>query len=477
MDEYFWSMKPHIIGVVVFIISAVATAHVILNKRDTKSAIGWVGLIWFVPLVGAVLYFILGINLIRRKAKTLRPGPQIAALTPRLTEEDIKGHIPRRFHPFTHLADTVVKRPLAGGNLITPLADGDRAFPAMIEAIEGARHSVNLCTYIFDNDRAGRMFSDALSAAVGRGVEARVIVDDVGARYSLPPVTRALRKAGVRVARFMPSISPWRLPFLNLRNHRKILVVDGRTAFTGGMNIREGMLLKENPAHPVRDTHFRVEGPVVAQLQEVFAEDWAFCTGEELRGEEWFPALEPAGSSVARGIPDAPDEDFGRLQMVVHGALAAARHRVTVATPYFTPDGSLIKALNLAALRGLEVDIVLPSANNLPFMKWASAHLLRQLLEHGCRVWFSEPPFDHSKLMVVDGMWSLVGSANWDSRSFRLNFEFSMECYDRALASALTEMIEGRVKGAHRVTLEELNARPLLIKLRDGATCLLSPFL
>jgi cardiolipin synthase len=468
---------PHVLGAAVFIISVAASAHVILYKRNTRSAIGWVGLIWFVPVFGAVLYVLLGINRIRRKAKTLRAEPQLEVLPARATDADIMESIPRKFHSFTQLADTIVKRPLLGGNEIAPLVNGDRAFPAMIEAIDGARHSVNLCTYIFDNDRAGRMFIDALARAVKRNVQVRVLIDDVGARYSIPAVTKLMRNAGVKTARFLPTMSPLRLPVLNLRNHRKILVVDGRIGFTGGMNIREGMLLEDGPSHPVRDMHFRVEGPVVAQLQEVFVEDWAFCTKEALAGTEWFPALEPAGGSVARGIQDGPDEEFGKLHWIVNGALAAARRSVQVLTPYFIPDASLIKNLNLTALRGVQIDIVLPEANNLPFMKWASMHLLRQLLEQGCRVWFSPPPFEHSKLMVVDGVWSLVGSANWDSRSFRLNFEFGMECYDRKFASALSGEIEKRIAEGRRVTLEEVNSRPLYIKLRDGATCLLSPFL
>jgi cardiolipin synthase len=477
MGELVASIGPRVLGVAAFVISMAASAHVILNKRDTKAAIGWVGLIWFVPFFGALLYFLLGVNLIRRKAQVLKSEPPLVTAPPVAPEARAAVEVPGRFRTFSRLADTVVGRPLLGGNDITPLINGDRAYLAMIEAIDGAQSTVTLCTYIFDRDRAGRMFIDALERAVKRGVQVRVMIDDVGARYSIPAVTRTLRRAGVRTARFLPSISPWRLPFLNLRNHRKILVVDGRTGFTGGMNIREGMLLEEDPPHPVQDIHFRVEGPVVAQLQEVFAEDWAFCTEEALEGEQWFPRIEPSGTSVARGIPDGPDEDFGKLHWIVNGALAAARRSVRVMTPYFTPDASLIKNLNLTALRGVEVDIVLPERNNLPFMKWASMHMLAQIIEQGCRVWFSPPPFDHSKLMVVDGEWSMVGSANWDSRSFRLNFELSLECYDRGLASSLGAVIEERMASGRRVTLDELGARPLAVRLRDGAARLLSPFL
>jgi len=166
------------------------------------------------------------------------------------------------------------------------------------------------------------------------------------------------------------------------------MVLDGRTGFTGGMNIREGLLIKENPRHPFQDIHFYLEGPVVADLQEIFLRDWAFSTGETLTGKEWFPTMDIKGSTTARGIPDGPDEDFEKLQWIVHGALNAARSSVRIVTPYFIPDSALIKTINLTALRGISVDIVLPAKNNLPVVQWASMDLLPQILEHGSRVWF-----------------------------------------------------------------------------------------
>ena len=233
-------------------------------------------------------------------------------------------------------------RPLLRGNRITPLHDGDEAYPAMIAAIDEARDSVLLSTYIFDNDRAGALFLEAFRRAVARRVEVRVLIDDLGARYSWPSVIAGLRAAGVRVARFLPKLIPTRFRYANLRNHRKIMVVDGRVGFTGGMNVREGCLLELNPRHPVRDLHFRVEGPAVAHLQEVLADDWAFITGELLQGQRWFPPPEPAGRALARGITDGPDEDFERLRMTLLGAITAARSSVIVVTPYFLPDATLI---------------------------------------------------------------------------------------------------------------------------------------
>jgi cardiolipin synthase len=319
----------------------------------------------------------------------------------------------------------------------------------MIEAIDSAAHSITLSTYIFDNDRAGKLFLDALQRAVARRVEVRVLIDDMGARYTWPTMPRLLRRAGIPVAKFLPTLIPWRFQYSNLRTHRKLLVVDGRVGFTGGINVREGNCLAWKPRHPVQDLHFRVTGPVVGQIQEVFVEDWAFCTGELLQGERWFADIEPNGPVLARGLPDGPDEDFESFRLTLLGAIASARSSILVLTPYFLPDAPLITSLNVAAMRGIEVDLVLPQKSNLALVQWASTALLWQFLERGCRVWLSPPPFDHSKVLVIDGRVSFVGSANWDPRSLRLNFEFNLECYDRELAArrALSSRRAGRRPG------------------------------
>jgi cardiolipin synthase A/B len=304
-----------------------------------------------------------------------------------------------------------------------------------------------------------------------------VLIDDMGARYSLPSMVGALRRAGVPVARFMPTLMPWRAPFFNLRNHRKILVVDGEIGFTGGMNIREGSWLELGKGHPTRDLHFRVDGPVVAELQEVFAEDWTFTTRERLHGETWFPPLSPCGATSARGISDGPDIDFEKLQSMILGALSTAATSVHIVTPYFVPSSELIVALNLAAMRGVEVNILLPAKNNLPVVQWASTAYWAQLLEKGCRIHLSPPPFDHTKLMIVDSAWVLLGSANMDPRSLQLNFEFNVECYDPALAARVERLVAARRDGAQEVTLARINGRPLRLKLRDGLAKLLSPYL
>jgi cardiolipin synthase len=212
-------------------------------------------------------------------------------------------------------------------------------------------------------------------------------------------------------------------------------------------------------------------------MQEAFAMDWAFTTSETLSGEAWFPDLQSAGTLWARGISDGPDEDFEKLADTIIGALAVARHSVRIVTPYFLPDASLIKALVVAAMRGVVVDILLPSNNNIRLVQWAATAQLWQLLEKGCRIYYMAPPFDHTKLMVVDDAWSLIGSTNWDPRSLRLNFEFNVECYDETLAKALNDIVDAKIKLGRQVTLEEVDGRPFFVRLRDGLARLMSPYL
>jgi cardiolipin synthase len=476
----FW---PHAVAVLTLFAAALASAHAVLNKRDTRAAVLWIGFIWLLPLLGPALYLLLGVNRVRRKARLLRGAAHhhhaaVSAETifvPK-AQAKITGEA-AHLEQLSQAMGRIVRRPLLPGNNVQPMLNGDAAYPAMLAAIAQATTTIGLSTYIFDNDRNGREFVEALVQAVKRGVQVRVLIDAAGAHYSVPSIVHALHHARVPVGRFLPTLVPWRLMSMNLRLHRKIMVVDGVTGFTGGINLRESNLVAQNPHRPVRDLHFRVEGPVVAQLQEAFATDWAFTTGESLSGPDWFPALQPCGTMLARAIPDGPDEDYEKFNWAILAALSCARDSVQIVTPYFLPDQSLISGLNLAALRGVRVEILLPKRSNLPFIDWASRAMWWQVMRHGCRIWLGPPPFDHSKLMLVDGQWSLVGSGNWDTRSLQLNFEFNLECYCPELARSLNEIIQSKMTGAREVTKQELDARGVLVRLRDGVTRLLDPFL
>jgi cardiolipin synthase len=459
------------------------TVDAVLRKRHVPSVIGWVGLAWLAPVVGALFYFGLGINRIQRSgtAQALRAAWEERGGPPRDPRWEVSSEAFAELRPdlagLEHLGARVTRSPLLAGNAIEPLRDGDEAFPEMLKAIAEARKSITLTTYIFDNDPTGREFLAALQEAHARGVAVRVLIDDVGSRYTRPPMIGLLRRAGVPVAAFLPTRVPRLFRYANLRNHRKLMVVDGRLGFCGGMNIRHGHRLRADPASPTRCMQFKLRGPVVGDLQEAFAVDWAFATGEHLVGEPWLVPLPPAGEALARGVPDGPDADIDNVLHILIGALAVARRRVRIVTPYFVPDGDLLRAIRVAALRGVAIELLLPRRSNLRFVDWARAPQLPFLLHSGCAVFLSGAPFDHSKLMVVDGAWSLVGSTNWDARSLRLNFEYNVECYDAVLAAQLDAIIDGKLAGATRVTLEALEARPFVVKLRDGLARLLSPYL
>jgi cardiolipin synthase len=471
----FW---PHIAAGFDVIACALASGHALLHKRDHRAATIWIGVVWTLPALGPLLYLAFGVNRIRRHAIKLAVRKNYSRVVPENLGESEHGGAEHLKH-IAAVVSRVVSQPLTVGNKIEPLINGDEAFPAMLAAIDAAKKSIALCSYIFDNDESGRQFIAALARAQQRGVAVRVLVDAAGTRYSFPPITWKLRAAKIPFATFLPTslFTPWRVATINLRNHRKSLILDGEVAFTGGMNIRHGNVLAANPKSPVQDLHFRVTGPVVEELQEAFANDWNFTTGEILAGELWFPELRETGEVIARVVPDGPDGDFENARWTLLAALAEAQTSVKILTPYFLPDNALITALNLAALRGVKVEIILPDKNNLPPVHWASRALWWQVLERGCKIWLTPPPFDHSKLMIVDGHWVLLGSANWDARSLRLNFELNVECYGREFAAEMEKLIERKISTAREVALAEVDGRSLPGKLRDAIARLFSPYL
>ena len=480
--EYSWSVVYLAFAVV---IATVATVHAILNKRETRTVIAWTAVIWLgFPVVTSLLYFAFGVNRLRRRGGELQRRLDKAFAVPdveipaeiRQQLEQARVRYPR-FAQMVDLVRNLTDQPLLPGNRVEPLLNGDQAYPAMLDAIHGARHSISLVTYIFDHDRSGQAFIDALSSARERGVEVRVLIDDVGARYSRTSVVGELCRRGVDCRTFLPTRVPRSVQYANLRNHRKLLTVDGQVAFTGSLNIREGCMLEQQPEYPVQDIHFRLAGPVVTQMQRAFIADWAFASGEVLQGEPWLPQVGFLGDSWARGIPDGPDEDFEKLLLTLLGAIGVAQQRLVIMTPYFLPDSSIVNALSVAALRGVQVDIILPEVNNLRLVQWASTAMLWQVLIRGCRVYLTPPPFDHSKLMLVDNAYAMFGSTNWDPRSLRLNFEYNVECYSSSLCEQLSQVVEDRIAKAKVLTLNDVDSRSLAIKLRDGFARLLTPYL
>lgn len=471
MIESLPPLLAYLLTAVHSMLALAVSCHILLRKREAGSAIAWMGLAWLSPGLGVLLYFLFGINRIQRKALRIRRRRTLPHVH-RLPDA------PRRsdhLAPLELAVDSLTGRALPQGNKIELLRDGEEAYPAMLEAIDKAAISIALSSYIFEMDEAGEPFVKALAGARARGVEVRVIVDGVGSGYLLSPAWRALRNAGVEAARFLHSMLPWRMGFLNMRSHKKILVVDGTIAFLGGINICIGHLPSKRPKNPIRDVHFRVAGPVVTQITDAFAADWYFTTGELLKDAAWFPPIEPAGPAEARAITTGPDQDRARLSLILQQAIGCARRSIRLATPYFLPDERLVASLILAATRGVAVDIVIPKRSDNVLVDWATRAHVAPLLEAGCRIWRAPKPFEHSKLMTVDGEWSLIGSANWDMRSLRLNFEISLEVYDTAFAALIDQQVERRQ--GRPLTLRGLSRRSLAIQLRDSAARLLLPYL
>ena len=466
----------------------ISATHALLNKRDPRAQLGWVVLCITLPMLGAAGYWVFGVNRIRTRAqKWKRRGRFRDLAAVRRGDEEEAGPLslatlhPTQvdsLHRLLRLSQRVTRRPLISGNRVEPLFGGEQAYPAMIEAIDAATTHVHLCSYIFEADKAGLPFVEALGRAAERGVDVRVLVDAIGEKYSRPRVGKVLRRKHpkVKVALFLPLALSLKSVRVNLRNHRKILVCDGRVGFTGGMNI--GLHHVVNDADnrtPTADVHFRVTGPVVHSLNETFIEDWFFETGQE----DWnmVESVEPAGRALCRAIKDGPNEDFERLQWILVGALTSARQSVRIMTPYFIPTRELLTALTSAVLHGVKVEIVLPAASNLPFVDWACRALLWEVLTYGAHVYWQPAPFNHAKLLVVDDFYVNLGSANLDPRSLRLNFELNLEVFEPELATRLNAYFDEIIGRSMRASLDELDRRSFPVRVRDAAAKMFSPYL
>lgn len=459
---------------------APATAiHATLYKRDSRAAFGWIALCVLLPIAGPILYAIAGVNRVRSRAGRLGlPSLDLgyergARRVIRIPE--VSG-LPDIYRELARIGGNLSRHRLVEGNHARALHNGEAAYPAMLEAIDAAERFVFLTTYILDSDRTGQAFIDALGRAAGRGVDVRVIIDGFGELYSFPRASRRLRKHGVAVAQFLPPrLFPPQLS-INMRNHHKILVVDGRRAYTGGMNIGDRHLAEDRAVtSPVIDLQFELDGPVAVQLAEEFLRTWTFARGS--RDSPDLPVTSETGPLVCRTVVDGPDENLDRLTMLLTGTIAQARKRIHIMTPYFLPPREIIGVLQAASLRGVEVNLVLPEKNNLPYVHWATRNMLWELLYQDVKVYYQPPPFVHTKLFVVDGIYALIGSTNWDPRSLRLNFELQVEIFGREFAGEMEAHIRAAIDRGRPVTLEEVDGRSLPIRLRDSVCWLFSPYL
>lgn len=513
-----------IVGAILFVLGILSAGHALLHKREPYSAVVWVFVSLSIPLLGPILYAILGVNRIHRHAlKLMRKsakyhGPSgISTLDgheppsgvdspemgntvripdspaeydeydPQSAMEVPDSMLPARARILAGIGHGVTGRPLLARNNVLPLFNGEEAFPAMLDAVEKAKEQVWLSTYIFDYDEVGKSFIAAMIRAAARGVDVRLIIDGVGTFFTWPRIARKLRKTGVKLARFIP---PRVLPpefSINLRNHRKLLVVDGRIAFTGGMNITAAHLVNKPPrtglggfldkfrCTTAQDLHFRITGPILDDFQFIFARDWLF-TGKEqpdYRPGRW----KAGGDCLCRAILDGPDDDFERFHSTLLGVVSSAKSSVHIITPYFLPQRELITAIQSAVLRGVEVSVILPEESDQNIVKWASQNILWEFAGKGTKVYYQPPPFAHTKLLVVDGYYVHMGSANLDPRSMRLNFELTAEVFSLRLAMGLDAYFESIRQKSREYTVRDLRSRTLPVRIRDAFFWMFSPYL
>ncbi|MEZ0574811.1 cardiolipin synthase [Halodesulfovibrio aestuarii] len=462
-----------------FVLSLLGAGHALLTRKQPNSALVWVTLCLSLPVVGVLAYLIFGVNRVRRSATRLREE---------FEQKNVMGHL----KPPDHRAHTCMLRELPEeivmlekigramtgtfplkGNSIQPLFNGQLAYPAMLDAIKNARESVYLSTFLLNKDSVGKQFIQNLVAAHKRGVHVAVLIDGFGLLLSWRSVVRLLRRHGIPSTVFLPlSLLPPQIR-LNLRNHRKLLAVDGKVGFTGGMNI--GGTHDAKGHQRLSDIHYKLTGPIVSQLQQIFMEDWAFAKG---KAHQPLPApMDHTGEILARVIKDGPDNPDNPLHTSIIATISAAKHSVRIMTPYFLPSAELISALSIAALRDVAVTIILPAKSNWPFVQWASRNYFKGLLESGVRIFYQPQPFCHTKLLIVDDCYVQFGSANMDPRSLMLNFELNVEVLDIDLAQQLIAHVDDTVRRSQEITHREMISRPLPVRIRDAFFWLFSPYL
>lgn len=466
-----------VLGLLFFFAQAALCVHILLNKRNVRSAIGWVGVVLLSPVVGGLAYYFLGINRIKQQAKKIRDPFKVDTLSlPSPLLSDVNANQFPHISYFQKLGCGLGLGDYTQGNHFNLLVNGDEAFPAMLSAIRGAKKSVALSSYIFDYDLAGQKFIEALVAAKGKGVEVYVLIDDVGIRYSRKKMTRELSKRGIRAVSFLPAFSKGTFRYFNMRNHRKMLLVDGEVGFVGGMNIRHGNVLKEDPENPIQDIHFRVEGKILKQMNDVFQTDWEFTTGEKVN-LPFEPKSSVERNAYARVVADGPDDQEEKLRWLVLAALSMATSSLQIVTPYFLPNEELVDAMQMAALKGVRVELILPTKSNLFWMDAAMRSYFKDLLKRGVQIFLNPEPFDHSKMLLMDRHWAMIGSANWDERSFCLNFEMNVEIFDFELNQTLSGHFEQKKSRCREIGLKEVKQWPLSRILIQDSLRLFYPYL
>jgi cardiolipin synthase len=451
---------------------------VLLRRKDPAATFAWILVLIFVPVLGVVLFWFLGRDRMRRPVRDRsRASADVRGrIHVRLSGQFDHALLERRLarqpeeqRGVMRLASTLGKMGIVAGNDVRVLVGAEEKIGALIEAIHAARDHVHLEYYIFKGDATGRRVIDALLRAIERGVHVRLLYDGFGS-VGLRRHLRALIKAGGHAAPFFPLSLLRRAWTVNLRNHRKLAVIDGEVGFAGGINVGDMFL-------PWRDVHLRVEGPVVAELAAVFVADWYLATRLDLVDACFFPSVETRGDATVQIMQSGPDESAEAIHHLYFAAIASSRERVYLTTPYFVPDRAMSVALRTAALRGVEVRLIVPRRSNHLVTFHAGRSFYDELLSAGVHVHEYVPGMVHTKAMVVDGRFASVGSANLDVRSFRLNFELVAVLYEREGVERLEALFLEDLEKTEEVDLASWRRRPVVTKVKEGLGRLMSPLL
>ena len=374
---------------------------------------------------------------------------------------------------FSRAMGVLLGPPNIAGNRFDVLLNGDEIFPSMLAAIRGAKETISFESYIYWSGSIGREFAEALSERARAGVKVHVLLDWLGSSKLDSAQVATMEKAGVIVRRFHEP-TWYQLARMNNRTHRKVLVVDGKVGFTGGVGIADVWDGHAQDPDHWRDTHFRAEGPVVAQMQAVFMDNWIKVTGEVLHGPEYFPPLEKRGESTAQMFSSSPEGGSESMQLMYLLAITAAAHSIHLSSAYFVPDDLSLKALVAAAKRGVRVQIITPGEHmDAETVRKASRARWGDLLEAGVEIFEYQPTMYHCKVMIVDGLWLSVGSTNFDSRSFSLNDEANLNIFDTAFAGRQVAVFQQDLEHSKPITLEAWRHRPLREKLLEHSAALL----
>lgn len=477
----YWAEITAISTVVDVVIVIVFIAWILNIKKDPMSAVAWCLTVILLPYFGAFLFLLLGYQHVDRPLR--RKRRQRASFRILLDQADAdtqptdSSAAEFSWHGMARLANRLDAFMPALGNQVDFYSEGTAAYAAKLRAIAAAQHHVHLEYFIIQPDGSGRQFFELLAEKARQGVEVRVLYDAMGSYHLNNRLLRPLRASGAKCEAFLP-LNPLRRRIqVNMRNHRKVLVVDGKIGFTGGLNLGDEYVGKSAYFGFWRDTHLRLEGPAITDLQRVFAEDWNFATGELIHGAKYFPRVEAVGPSPVQIVQSGPDQELKSIREIVFAAIMRARKRLWIASPYFVPDSGILGALCLAARLGVDVRLLGQAKPDkwLPYL--AGRYYWADVLEAGVRVYRYKHGMMHSKVMLVDGAWATVGTANLDNRSMYLNFEVNCLLYDPALVAALEREYTLDLQNSAEVTLEEYRRRPYLLRAAENLSRLLSPVL